>query len=100
LTFSSLLNSNLANKANMSDLPNKGPYTGDLNNISGNANILIFHRASNNCLNAPTAAYGLVETLYIDSTLYAIQRFTSFETVTRFFVRKKDNGAWSSWAEK
>jgi len=84
----------------MSDLPNKGPYTGDLNNISGNANILIFHRASNNCLNAPTAAYGLVETLYIDSVSYAIQRFTSLEAYSKLFVRTKSDGVWGSWVEK
>lgn len=84
----------------MSDLPNKGPYTGDLNNISGNPNILIFHRANNECLNAPVRAHGLVETLYIDSAPFAVQKFTSLEVVPRLWIRAKVNNIWNAWVEK
>ena len=81
-----------------SNLANKGVYAGNLNDISGNSNVLIVQRASNSCANAPETAFGIVETMYIDGNLYGIQRFTSLNL--RSYIRKKSNGTWESWVEK
>jgi hypothetical protein len=94
------LNSNLSNKASISDLANKGIYTGDLNDIPVAANVLTIYRAMNNSVNAPISSYGLVETMYIDSSLFAIQRFTSLDNPPRLFTRRKQSGVWGNWAEK
>ena len=85
-------------KSLSSNLANKGVYEGDLNNISGDSNVLIVQRASNSCANSPEPTFGIVETMYIDQKLYGIQRFTSL--TLRTYIRKKSNDTWESWAEK
>jgi hypothetical protein len=62
--------------------------------------MLTVYRAANTCTNIPVAAHGIVETMYIDSVSYAIQRFTSIEISPRFWIRSKISGTWNSWIEK
>ena len=83
-----------------SNLANKGVYSGDLDNIPFVPNFMTVYRASNTCLNTPIVSFGIVETMWIDSTNFAIQRFTAFTSPPRIFVRVKDENIWKSWAEK
>ena len=56
-----------------SDKVNYGIYFGDLNEIPFiKANMQIFHRSQPDCKNVPVQEYGIVRTMYVDSTEYAI----------------------------
>ena len=79
---------------------NRGAYTGNLNDIPFVSNFITVCRAAQNSTNAPAADYGIVETLYVDSSSYAIQRFTSMNATPRLWVRSKINGTWNAWVEK
>ena len=84
------------------NLTSGGAYDGDLNNIPFiTANVPTFYRAAATCANIPSADYpGVVETLYVDSSAYAIQRFTSMDATSSFWVRRKYNGTWGAWVSK
>lgn len=75
-------------------------YSGDLNNIPVVVNQLTFYRVAGGSANAPTGDHGLVETIYVDSASYAIQRYTSLAAVPLFWIRTKSSGTWGSWVEK
>ena len=94
------VNDALNNKANASDIPNKGVYVGNLNDIPVAANALTIWLSDTASTNSPVAVYGLVETIYIGNSSHAIQRFTSWEATPRLFVRRKNSGTWGSWVEK
>ena len=56
-----------------SDKVNYGIYFGDLNEIPFiKANMQIFHRSQPDCKNVPVQEYGIVRTMYVDSTEYAL----------------------------
>jgi hypothetical protein len=79
---------------------NYGIYFGDLNEIPFiEANMQIFHRSQPDCKNAPVQEYGIVRTMYVDSTEYAIQEFLSLLT-TKLYVRNKFKNIWNEWKEK
>lgn len=83
-----------------SDKVNYGIYFGDLNEIPFiKANMQIFHRSQPDCKNVPVQEYGIVRTMYIDSTEYAIQEFLSLLT-TKLYVRNKLENIWNEWKEK
>ena len=87
------------NKLN-SDKVNYGIYFGDLNEIPFiKANMQIFHRSQPDCKNVPVQEYGIVRTMYVDSTEYAIQEFLSLLT-TKLYVRNKFENIWNEWKEK
>ena len=92
------VNSNLTDLA--SKVSNKGVYSGDLNNIPVAINTLTVYRAAANCTNAPTSVYGIVETMYVDGSSYAIQRFTAMNTTSNMWIRTKGTSGWNSWVEK
>ena len=70
-----------------SDKVNYGIYFGDLNEIPFiKANMQIFHRSQPDCKNVPVQEYGIVRTMYVDSTEYAIQEFLSL--LTAKLIRK------------
>lgn len=83
-----------------SDKVNYGIYFGDLNEIPFiKANMQIFHRSQPDCKNVPVQEYGIVRTMYVDSTEYAIQEFLSLLT-TKLYVRNKFENIWNEWKEK
>lgn len=83
-----------------SDKVNYGIYFGDLNEIPFiKANMQIFHRSQPDCKNVPVQEYGIVRTMYVDSTEYAIQEFLSLIT-TKLYVRNKFENIWNEWKEK
>lgn len=59
----------------------------------------IFHRSQPDCKNAPVQEYGIVLTMYVDSTEYAIQEFLSLLN-TKLYVRNKFENIWNEWKEK
>ena len=59
----------------------------------------IFHRSQPDCKNVPVQEYGIVRTMYVDSTEYAIQEFLSLLT-TKLYVRNKLENIWNEWKEK
>lgn len=83
-----------------SDKVNYGIYFGDLNEIPFiKANMQIFHRSQPDCKNVPVQEYGIVRTMYVDSTEYAIQEFLSLLTA-KLYVRNKFENIWNEWKEK
>lgn len=83
-----------------SDKVNYGIYFGDLNEIPFiKANMQIFHRSQPDCKNVPVQEYGIVRTMYVNSTEYAIQEFLSLIT-TKLYVRNKFENIWNEWKEK
>lgn len=83
-----------------SDKVNYGIYFGDLNEIPFiKANMQIFHRSQPDCKNVPVQEYGIVRTMYVNSTEYAIQEFLSLLT-TKLYVRNKFENIWNEWKEK
>nr|DAJ33253.1 MAG TPA: hypothetical protein [Herelleviridae sp.] len=83
-----------------SDKVNYGIYFGDLNEIPFiKANIQIFHRSQPDCKNVPVQEYGIVRTMYVNSTEYAIQEFLSLLTA-KLYVRNKLENIWTEWKEK
>lgn len=83
-----------------SDKVNYGIYFGDLNEIPFiKANMQIFHRSQPDCKNVPVQEYGIVRTIYVDSTEYAIQEFLSLLTA-KLYVRNKFENIWNEWKEK
>ena len=83
-----------------SDKVNYGIYFGDLNEIPFiKANMQIFHRSQPDCKNVPVQEYGIVRTMYVDSTEYAIQEFLSLLTA-KLYVRNKIQNIWNEWKEK
>lgn len=83
-----------------SDKVNYGVYFGDLNEIPFiKANMQIFHRSQPDCKNVPVQEYGIVRTMYVDSTEYAIQEFLSLITA-KLYVRNKLENIWKGWKEK
>lgn len=83
-----------------SDKVNYGIYFGDLNEIPFiKANMQIFHRSQPDCKNVPVKEYGIVRTMYVDSTEYAIQEFLSLLTA-KLYVRNKFENIWNEWKEK
>lgn len=83
-----------------SDKVNYGIYFGDLNEIPFiKANMQIFHRSQPDCKNVPVQEYGIVRTMYVDSTEYAIQEFLSLLTA-KLYVRNKLENIWNEWKEK
>lgn len=89
----------LSNKL-YSDKVNYGIYFGDLNEIPFiKANMQIFHRSQPDCKNVPVQEYGIVRTMYVDSTEYAIQEFLSLLTA-KLYVRNKLENIWNEWKEK
>ena len=79
---------------------NYGIYFGDLNEIPFiKANMQIFHRSQPDCKNVPVQEYGIVRTIYVDSTEYAIQEFLSLITA-KLYVRNKIENIWNEWKEK
>lgn len=83
-----------------SDKVNYGIYFGDLNEIPFiKANMQIFHRSQLDCKNVPVQEYGIVRTMYVDSTEYAIQEFLSLLTA-KLYVRNKIQNIWNEWKEK
>lgn len=88
-----------SNKLN-SDQINRGIYSGDLNEIPLiKANIQVIHRSDLNCKNKPSNEYGIVRTMYIDSSSFAVQEFLSLANA-KIFVRTKNSNTWSEWKEK
>jgi len=83
-----------------SNIANRGFYLDNLNDIPYVSNIMTVYRASPECANNPTKAYGIVKTLYIDAGDYAIQEFTAMDATNSFSVRTKLNGIWGDWIEK
>ena len=58
------------------------------------------HRAHPDCKNNPESGeYGIVRTMYIDSSQYAIQEFLSLSNA-KLFVRTKRSNSWGNWEEK
>ena len=87
------------NKLN-SDKVNYGSYTGDLNNIPVIVNKQTIYRVIPNCKNSPTPGeHGILRTMYIDKSKYAIQEFLSHAN-TKLFIRSKSNDVWGNWVEK
>lgn len=83
-----------------SDKVNYGIYFGDLNEIPFiKANMQIFHRSQPDCKNVPVQEFGIVRTMYVDSTEYAIQEFLSLLTA-KLYVRNKIQNIWNEWKEK
>lgn len=83
-----------------SDKVNYGIYFDDLNEIPFiKANMQIFHRSQPDCKNVPVQEYGIVRTMYVDSTEYAIQEFLSLLTA-KLYVRNKLENIWNEWKEK
>lgn len=83
-----------------SDKVNYGIYFGDLNEIPFiKANMQIFHRSQPDCKNVSVQEYGIVRTMYVDSTEYAIQEFLSLLTA-KLYVRNKFENIWNEWKEK
>lgn len=79
---------------------NYGSYTDDLNNIPVRINVQTVYRVVPNCKNSPAPGeHGVLRTMYVDSSRYAIQDFLSIAT-TKLFVRSKINDNWSNWVEK
>lgn len=75
-------------------------YDGDLNDIPGKLNEQTIYRAHYSCKNNPAPGeYGIVRTMYIDSTKYAIQEFLSLSNA-KLFVRTKGGNVWNIWVEK
>lgn len=87
------------NKLN-SDKVNYGSYAGDLNNIPVIVNKQTIYRVIPNCKNSPTPGeHGILRTMYIDNSKYAIQEFLSHAN-TKLFIRSKSNDVWGNWVEK
>lgn len=83
-----------------SDKVNYGSYTGDLNNIPVIVNKQTIYRVIPNCKNSPTPGeHGILRTMYIDNSKYAIQEFLSHAN-TKLFIRSKSNDVWGNWVEK
>lgn len=83
-----------------SDKVNYGSYTGDLNNIPVIVNKQTIYRVIPNCKNSPTPGeHGILRTMYIDNSKYAIQEFLSHAN-TKLFIRSKLNDVWGNWVEK
>lgn len=83
-----------------SDKVNYGSYTGDLNNIPVIVNKQTIYRVIPNCKNSPTPGeHGILRTMYIDKSKYAIQEFLSHAN-TKLFIRSKLNDVWGNWVEK
>lgn len=83
-----------------SDKVNYGSYTGDLNNIPVIVNKQTIYRVIPNCKNSPTPGeHGILRTMYIDKSKYAIQEFLSHAN-TKLFIRSKSNDVWGNWVEK
>lgn len=83
-----------------SDKVNYGSYTGDLNNIPVIVNKQTIYRVIPNCKNSPTPGeHGILRTMYIDNSKYAIQEFLSHAN-TKLFIRSKTNDVWGNWVEK
>lgn len=79
---------------------NYGSYTGDLNNIPVIVNKQTIYRVIPNCKNSPTPGeHGILRTMYIDNSKYAIQEFLSHAN-TKLFIRSKSNDVWGNWVEK
>lgn len=82
------------------DKVNYGSYDGDLNDIPAKPNKQTICRATSSCKNNPSPGeYGIVRTMYVDSTEYAIQEFLSLSNA-KLFVRVKGGNAWGVWIEK
>ena len=87
------------NKLN-SDKANYGSYTDDLNNIPVIVNEQTIYRVIPNCKNSPAQGeHGILRTMYIDNSKYAIQEFLSHAN-TKLFIRSKSNNVWGNWVEK
>lgn len=87
------------NKLN-SDKVNYGSYTDDLNNIPVIVNEQTIYRVIPNCKNSPAPGEnGILRTMYIDNSKYAIQEFLSHAN-TKLFIRSKSNNVWGNWVEK
>lgn len=87
------------NKLN-SDKANYGSYTDDLNNIPVIVNEQTIYRVIPNCKNSPAPGeHGILRTMYIDNSKYAIQEFLSHAN-TKLFIRSKSNNVWGNWVEK
>lgn len=83
-----------------SDKANYGSYTDDLNNIPVIVNEQTIYRVIPNCKNSPAPGeHGILRTMYIDSSKYAIQEFLSHAN-TKLFIRSKSNNVWGNWVEK
>lgn len=83
-----------------SDKVNYGSYAGDLNNIPVIVNKQTIYRVIPNCKNSPTPGeHGILRTMYIDNSKYAIQEFLSHAN-TKLFIRSKSNDVWGNWVEK
>jgi hypothetical protein len=92
------LNSNLTDLS--AKIVNRGQFSGNLNDIQFVLNTITAYMAVKACINLPIANVGgIVETMFIDSNSYAIQRFTTLEATPRFFVRTKIS-TWNAWVEK
>ena len=59
----------------------------------------ILHRSHPDCKNVPIKEYGIVRTMYVDSTKYAIQEFLSLVSA-KLYVRNKFENIWNEWKEK
>lgn len=83
-----------------SDKANYGSYTDDLNNIPVIVNEQTIYRVIPNCKNSPAPGeHGILRTMYIDNSKYAIQEFLSHAN-TKLFIRSKSNNVWGNWVEK
>jgi hypothetical protein len=83
-----------------SDKVNYGSYTDDLNNIPVIVNEQTIYRVIPNCKNSPAPGeHGILRTMYIDNSKYAIQEFLSHAN-TKLFIRSKSNNVWGNWVEK
>lgn len=79
---------------------NYGSYDGDLNDIPVKPNKQTIYRTSSSCKNNPAPGeYGIVRTMYVDGSEYAIQEFLSLSNA-KLFVRTKGGNVWGIWVEK
>lgn len=83
-----------------SKISNMGNYSGNLNDVPYISNTLLVYRVAGGSTNSPTSNHGILETMYIDTAPYAIQRYTSLNASPQIWVRSKISGTWNAWVEK
>ena len=62
--------------------------------------MLIAYRAVKGCANAPSNNHGILDTMYVDTVAYALQRYTTLEASPKLWIRTKLEGTWGAWVEK